>query len=143
MSPCFAALLLIAASAPPPPTPEMLRRADNSIVGLLSMMGAKKSLKTIYVDRYQEAPPEFGQSGDAAYGRGWAMKAGGVLSLIGDFRSRQADGLEVVAAVLGRNHHFRKVLRSLARVKARSHRGTDSDHRAKRAHARLNSNSAI
>lgn len=104
MSLCFAALITIAASAPPPPTPEQLRRADNSIVGLeagraiafvslwtipivydvgmLSMMGAKKSLKTLYVDRYRDAPPEFGQSGDAAYGIGWAMKAGAVASLI-------------------------------------------------------------
>lgn len=104
MSLCFAALLAMAASAPPPPSPELLKRADNSIVGLeagralaflsfwtipfvydagmLSMMGAKKSLKNIYVDRYRELPQEFGQSGDAAYGIGWAMKAGSIVSLI-------------------------------------------------------------
>lgn len=51
-------------------------------IGILTMMGSKKTLKKEYVKRYHEEPMEFGQTGDNAYWQGWAMKGGAVVSFI-------------------------------------------------------------
>jgi hypothetical protein len=111
MSASLAVLLALSVSAatvtPAPPLPPdsvMLRTTRNAIVGLnsghiltyasvwiipgiydigiLTMMGSKKTLKNEYVKRYHEDQPEFGQTGDDAYWQGWAMKGGAVASFI-------------------------------------------------------------
>jgi hypothetical protein len=91
-------------AAPLPPDSAMLRTTRNAIMGLnaghllttaslwtipgiydigiLAMMGSKKTLKKEYVKRYHEEPMEFGQTGDNAYWQGWAMKGGAVISFI-------------------------------------------------------------
>ena len=93
-----------AVAAPLPPDSAMLRTTRTAImglnaghllttaslwtipgiydVGILSMMGSKKTLKKEYVKRYHEEPVEFGQTGDNAYWQGWAMKGGAVVALI-------------------------------------------------------------
>ena len=92
------------AAAPLPPDSAMLRTTRTAIIGLnaghliatasfwtipgiydigiLAMMGSKKTLKNEYVKRYHENPMEFGQTGDNAYWQGWAMKGGAVASII-------------------------------------------------------------
>ncbi len=64
-------------------------------LGMLTMMNSKKDLKNLYVKRYGDAPPEFDQTGDAAYLQGWAMKVGAVLSI---FAVAKITGEPVLAA---------------------------------------------
>jgi hypothetical protein len=100
----FAVLLALSASVPPPPDSAARRHTSRAIsalntghalamisfwmvpvvydAGILTMMGAKKTLKNEYRMRYNEDPDEFGQTGDNAYWQGWAMKGGAIASLI-------------------------------------------------------------
>jgi hypothetical protein len=103
MSVSFAVLLALSAAAPPPPDSAMLRHTRNAIIGLnsgraltllslwtvpvvydigiLTMMGSKKTLKNEYRRRYNEDPEDYEQSGDNAFWQGWAMKGCAVVSM--------------------------------------------------------------
>ena len=50
-------------------------------MGILTMMGAKKSLKGQYIARYGEEATDFEESGHAAYWWGWGYKAGAIAAL--------------------------------------------------------------
>jgi hypothetical protein len=49
--------------------------------GLLTMMSARGTLATQYQEKFHEAPPKFGESGESAYLTGWLLKGGAVAGL--------------------------------------------------------------